>query len=330
MVQQQQQHQRAIMSAPPPIMSVPPPPTVQHIMGNSYVANPIFAQAPISASMQNVAQQQQTIHMLPPASSVAPVQQHPHQQQFVINPHGWPQHSMAAPTVVSTQQPPPMQHMGHNVHLGHHHPQQYRPGSGGTTYQQIQHPIMTAAAYNNSPLGGISVQYQSVPPPTSIPQQQQQPQPVRHLMQQQPISGHMENVTTQHHRGLITTTAVLQQPPPLPQPVLTSSAHQFKTMGNGGVPPPQQQLMEGGGGQGGPVMTIKHQMPPPPYSGSNNNVMQAGGPPIQAPPPPPQPVPFPMQAQMENAAAAGQMMRTGQKRKIMEEDGEKGNLNGHG
>lgn len=134
------------MTAPPPIMSVPPP-TVQHIINtSSYAPQPhMYGHAPVSMAHAGVPPpppqgQPQAIHIMPPVSGVPPpVHQN---QQFVINQQpGWPQ-SMAP---VSSHQ----QHLSQPAMHGAP-PMEYRSGSGGTTYQQIQHPIMTASAYNNN------------------------------------------------------------------------------------------------------------------------------------------------------------------------------------
>lgn len=143
--------QRGTMAAPPPIMSVPPP-TVQHILvPNSYAAN----------------------QMQPNAAAAAAA------QQFVINSSGW---SHAAAT---TSQP-------HTVHLGQPPmhgmmPMEYRPGSGGTTYQQLQHPIMTATTSMGMPVQYppmMKMNHQMPPPPFSAGQPQQL-QPVGFPTQQQ-------------------------------------------------------------------------------------------------------------------------------------------------
>lgn len=161
------------MAAPPPIMTVPPP--VQHIIGtsSSYATNLMQTHQPppqhhpaqshmyghASVSMAQSRSQAQAIHMMPPVSGVPPQQQ---PQQYVLNPPGWPP-SMAS---VSSQPPPPSHLSQPALHAAP--PMEYRPGSGGTTYQQIQHPIMTASAYNNSSIG-MPVQY---PPPVPFPMQQ--------------------------------------------------------------------------------------------------------------------------------------------------------------
>lgn len=169
------------LTAPPPIMSVPPPTVQHHIMvPNSYAQQTHLYgghQVPMS-------------HAAP-----SPVQQQ--QQQFVINSNGWPPHSMVPQT---SQQ--------HAVHLSqppatamHGIPVEYRSGSGGTTYQQIQHPIMTTATTS------MAVQYPQMPPMMKMnhqvppppfgtcqgggggggppSQQQPPPQPVPFPMQQQ-------------------------------------------------------------------------------------------------------------------------------------------------
>lgn len=170
---QQRSTMVSAMTAPPPIMSVPPP-TVQHIMvPNSYATNPqhthLYGQAPMSHA------------------AVAPTQAPT--QQFIIN--GWPQHA-------ATSQPQ------HTMHMGQHHPGaaqgangmhgipvEYRSGSGGITYQQIQHPIMTATTsmpvqYPQMP-PIMKMNHQVPPPPFSSSQGVMQtgpPQPVPFPMQQ--------------------------------------------------------------------------------------------------------------------------------------------------
>lgn len=159
------------MAAPPPIMSVPPP--VQHMINtSSYATNLMQTHQPppqhpppqphmyghASVSMAQPRPQAQAIHMMPPVGAVPPQQQ---QQQYVLNQPGWP-HSMAS----ASSQPPP--HFSQPA-LHAAPPMEYRPGSGGTTYQQIQHPIMTASTYNNSSMG-MPVQYpQPVPFPMHAP-----------------------------------------------------------------------------------------------------------------------------------------------------------------
>lgn len=67
-----------------------------------------------------------------------------------------------------------------------------------------------------------------------------------------------------------------------------------------------------------PIMKMNHQVPPPPFTTSQGpgNVMQAG--------PPPQPVPFPMQQQQESQ----NVIRSGQKRKLVDDGGDNGsNMN---
>lgn len=172
------------MTAPPPIMSVPPPTVQHHLIGNSaYPANPMqtqpvqpqqhmYGQVPVPMSHTGSQQQQQTIHMMPPVSGVPPPQMLINQQQG-----GWP-HSMASISSQSQQgmhmtQP---QMTGQPLHAVAP-PMEYRPGSGGTTYQQIQHPIMTASTFNNNPMG-MPVQYPTMPPPPP-------PQPVPFPSQQQ-------------------------------------------------------------------------------------------------------------------------------------------------
>lgn len=146
------------MTAPPPIMSVPPP-AVQHMMA-SYGANP----------MQQQQQPQAHMYGQMPISSQAPMSHAPsqgatQQQQFVINSNGhWP-HSMAQAVTSQSCQPPHSVHLSHPAGGLHGAPLEYRSGSGGTTYQQIQHPIMTTATTSMGvPVVQQQQQYPQMPP----------------------------------------------------------------------------------------------------------------------------------------------------------------------
>lgn len=138
------------MTAPPPIMSVPPP-AVHHLMANT------FSQPPGQSHLYG----QVTMSHAPPVGG----QQQ--QQHFVIGSNGWTsqahtvhQQAVAAGTAMHQQQQPP--------------PIEYRPGMGGTTYQQIQHPIMTATTSMGMPV----VQYQSQQPQMIKMNHQVPPPPV--------------------------------------------------------------------------------------------------------------------------------------------------------
>ena len=161
------------MTAPPPIMSVPPPTHGQHMMANSYATN----------QMQQQQQSQPQMYGQPPMSHApGPPTSQPPGQQFVINSNGWPH-------PVTSSQPPNMPHLSQQPPA-----LEYSQGTGGTTYQQIQHPIMTTATSM-----GMPVQYpqmpplmnrQVPPPPFSAAQGVMQtgppPQPVPFPIQQQP------------------------------------------------------------------------------------------------------------------------------------------------